>query len=52
MLMDGNPAALQYGMRSGFSGLPTDNEVVYGKVGMLGYLIHKSEIVPLEAPNE
>lgn len=45
MLCDGNPACLKYAMRSAFAGLPTDNNVLYGKVGMLGHLVHESEIV-------
>ena len=40
----GNPAAMKYGMRSGFANLPTDNEVVYGKAGPYGYLVHVSEL--------
>lgn len=40
----GNPAAMMYGLRSGFSGLPTDNEVVYVKVGGLGYIVHQTEL--------
>jgi hypothetical protein len=40
----GNPAAMQYGMRAGFAGLPPDNDVLYGKVGGLGVLVHISEI--------
>lgn len=44
MSSDGNPAALMYAMRSGFSDLPTDNEVVYGKIGAFGFLIHQSEL--------
>lgn len=40
----GNPACLKYAMRSGFSDLPTDNEVVYGKVGSFGHLVHVSEL--------
>lgn len=47
MFAEGNPAAMQYALRSGFAGLPTDDEVVYGKVGHLGHLIHVTEI---EAP--
>jgi hypothetical protein len=43
---DGNPAALQYGMRAGLIGLPVDDEVVYGKVAAFGYLVHVSEISP------
>lgn len=45
MFADGNPAALVYAVRSGFSGLPTDDEVVYGKVGGFGHLVHVSELV-------
>ena len=44
MTCNGNPACLNYAMRSGFSGLPIDDDVVYGKVGGLGYLVHESEI--------
>ncbi len=48
MHCNGNPACMKYGMRAGFAGLPTDNEVVYGKVGPFGHLIHVSEIVAVE----
>ncbi|MCW2768503.1 MAG: hypothetical protein JWO11_4462 [Nocardioides sp.] len=44
MHADGNPAAMQYGIRSALGGLPLDNEVLYGKVGGLGVLVHISEI--------
>lgn len=44
MFCDGNPACLKYAMRSVMSGLPMDNEVVYGKVGPFGHLIHVSEL--------
>jgi len=40
----GNPACLKYAMRSGFSNLPTDDKVIYGKVGAFGHLVHESEI--------
>lgn len=42
----GNPACLIYAMRTGFSKIPipNDDEVLYGKVGCLGHLIHISEI--------
>lgn len=45
----GNPAALVYAMRTGLSKkpIPTDNEVLYGKIGPFGHLIHISEIEPL-----
>ena len=42
----GNPAALVYAMRTGLENrhVPTDNEVVYGKYGPFGCLIHVCEI--------
>lgn len=46
MACDGNPACLQYAMRTGLSGLPSlDDEVVYGKIDGLGHLVHVSELV-------
>ena len=50
MVCEGNPACLIYAMRSGFGGLPMDNEVVYGHVGPLGYLVHVSELGEEVAP--
>lgn len=44
MFCDGNPACLDYALRSGTEGLPTDNDVVYGKIGSLGKLIHISQL--------
>lgn len=44
MFCDGNPACLIYALRSGKEGLPTDDEVLYGKIGGLGHLIHISEL--------
>jgi len=47
MFADSNPAAMIYGIRSGFKGLPLDNEVLYGHLddfGGLGLLIHISEL--------
>ena len=42
----GNPACIVYAARTGFSKtpVPTDNEVLYGKVGHLGHLVHISEL--------
>jgi hypothetical protein len=40
----GNPAVLQYAARASACGLPVNDDVVYGKVGALGYLLHVSEI--------
>ena len=48
MFAQGNPAALIYAMRTGMAGVagvPTDDEVLYGKIGHLGYLVHVSEVV-------
>lgn len=44
---DGNPAALNYGFRIGLCGhsVPLNNEVLYGKIGMLGCLLHITELV-------
>ncbi|OXS35433.1 hypothetical protein [Streptomyces sp. XY006] len=44
MTMQGHPASLMYAMRSAVASLPPDNEVVYGKVGGLGHLVHVNEI--------
>lgn len=44
MVATGNPTAIKYALRSGFAGLPYDNEVLYGKVGGLGHIVHVSEI--------
>lgn len=42
----GNPAALCYAMRTGpqLSVIPIDDEVVYGKIGSFGHLVHASEL--------
>jgi hypothetical protein len=42
MFCDGNPACLDYAMRS--HNLPVDDEVVYGKIGPFGKLIHVSQL--------
>ena len=43
---NGNPACMVYGFRIGMSNMqiPPDNEVLYGKVGCLGHLVHITEI--------
>jgi hypothetical protein len=44
---NGNPAALNYAIRSGFSkniNVPMDDECVYGKIGMLGHIVHVKEL--------
>ena len=38
------PAAFQYAARSSAAGLPIDNDVLYGKVGNFGYLVHVTEV--------
>ncbi len=42
----GNPACLVYAMRTGSAtyGVPMDDEVLYGKVGGFGHLLHISEL--------
>lgn len=45
MTMEGHPASLAYAIRSSVSGLPLDNEVVYGKDDRgFGHLVHVSEL--------
>ncbi|RYJ05015.1 MAG: hypothetical protein EON52_13755 [Actinomycetales bacterium] len=44
MNANGNPAAMLYGIRGGFAGLPVDDEVVYGHVAGAGQLVHVSEL--------
>jgi hypothetical protein len=41
---NGNWAAMHYGMRIATSGLPLNDEVVYGKIGAFGHLVHVSEL--------
>lgn len=47
---DGNPACMMYALRgTGFQSgtmrsLPWDDEVVYGKIGAFGHLVHVSEL--------
>ncbi len=41
--MRGNAACLNYAVRA-VDCLPTDDEVVYGKINSLGHLIHVSEL--------
>lgn len=40
----GNPACALFGMRAGIEGLSLGGTVYYGKIGMLGELIHESEL--------
>jgi len=43
---NGNPACMVFAIRTGFSknSPPTDDEVLYGKIGAFGHLVHISEI--------
>lgn len=45
MFSDGNSACLQYAIRASVDDLPIDDDVWYGKIGGLGYLVHESEVV-------
>jgi hypothetical protein len=49
MDMDGNAACIQYALRAGLSGLPKDDEVMYGKVARLGHLVHVDEIAGVDS---
>lgn len=44
MFSNGNPAAINYALRAATNDLPMDDEVVYGKIGFLGHIVHTSEI--------
>ena len=48
MAANGNPAALQYAVRRAGKNLPIDNDVLYGKIGGMGLLVHESELEGLE----
>jgi hypothetical protein len=44
MHSNGNPACLDYAIRGAKDNLPNDDDVLYGKIGCSGKLIHVSEI--------
>lgn len=46
MFCNGNPACMEYAIRTGLQafGVPNNNDVLYGKIGLYGYLVHISEI--------
>lgn len=50
-MCDGNPACMIYAMRTGTSEkpVPIDDEVLYGKIGGLGYLVHVSELGEIQS---
>jgi hypothetical protein len=52
MFADGNPAAVTYALRSALSAnpVPVDDEVLYGKIGPFGQLVHISEVQSAEVP--
>ena len=41
---EGNPAAMNYHRRLVEQGLPDDDQVIYGKVGAFGHLVHVTEV--------
>jgi hypothetical protein len=43
-ICDGNPACLEYAVRSAGEGTRISDEVVYGKIGSFGKLIHVSQL--------
>ena len=46
MWAQGNPACMIYAMRMGMNtpSIPSDDEVLYGKIGSFGHLVHISEL--------
>ena len=40
----GNPACVHYAVRAAENLIPPDDEVLYGKIGIYGHLVHVSEI--------
>jgi hypothetical protein len=40
----GGRSAQNYAKHAGFKGLPLDNEVVYGRVGKWGTIVHATEL--------
>lgn len=51
MYCSGNISCLNYAIRSVDDSLPMDDEVLYGKIGgLLGYLVHVSELEPALEP--
>jgi hypothetical protein len=49
-MAQGNIAAIQYALRVAGTGVPLDDEVVYGKIGGLGHLVHVSELSEVPVP--
>ena len=49
---NGNWAAAHYGYRAGLTGLPHDDEIVYGKINGLGHAVHVSELGDVVEPKE
>jgi hypothetical protein len=48
----GNSACTLYAKRSAAANLPLDDEVLYGKIGIAGCLVHVSELVDAAGGNE
>ncbi len=43
-ISDGNQAAMHYAMRIATADIPLDDDVLYGKIGSHGHLVHVTEI--------
>ena len=43
-MADGNPAAMKYAIRSAVEGHPIDNNLLYGKIGWIGEIVHVEEL--------
>ena len=44
MFSQGNMACIKYAVRNAKDNLPVDNDVLYGKIGAFGHLVHITEI--------
>lgn len=51
-ICQGNPACIVYALRSVENKLPLDNQVLYGKIGALGHLVHLNELELEEVQEE
>lgn len=40
----GNPACLKFAIRSAMEGLPLNDDLLYGKIGMFGEIVHVLEL--------
>ncbi len=44
MFCKGNMACIQYALKYAFTHAPVDDEVLYGKIGPFGHLMHVSQL--------